>query len=361
MRDEIKEWLMDHYEPTKLTRLDRYLIKPTRLKFVETDIEKFNEIYKRLLKTDLFTLARTKSGALSVCGKNKLINSCGWDIARTNSMIRITVIIGGYAWCFKMTGNHSKDEKSNKMSGSIAFRMFYKMCQDEGIDLEDPKYTTEDFKEAKEIKATIPKPLIKINPKLFNKVITNAHHLDYHSSYPSGLIRQFPEFTPVITKLYNGRKDENHPEYKLILNATIGYMQSTICRCRWVKLSKAAICDNNDRIINIAHKLISAKRQIIGYNTDGVWYEGEIYHDENEGLTLGTYANDHTNCTFRAKSDGCYEFIENGKYNPVVRGETKLDALKDRTEWEWGDIYKYEATVLRYTFVEGVGIVAKED
>ena len=41
-----------------------------------------------------------------------------------------------------------------------------------------------------------------------------------------------------------------------------------------------------------------------------------------------------------------YEFIEDGKYTPVVRGKTKLDRVKPRSEWQWGDIFKYDANEL---------------
>ena len=89
-------------------------------------------------------------------------------------------------------------------------------------------------------------------------------------------------------------------------------------------------------------------RIVISYNTDGVWYDGEIYHGEGEGPNLGQWSNDHVNCMFRAKSAGAYEFIEDGKYYPVVRGQTTLDAIKPRSSWEWGDIYK--STSLQYYY-----------
>ena len=87
------------------------------------------------------------------------------------------------------------------------------------------------------------------------------------------------------------------------------------------------------------------------YNTDGVWYyspNGKPYHGEGEGKGIGCWENDHLDCKWRAKSKGCYEFIEEGKYSPVVRGLTKYDKIKpDRTTWEWGDIFKKEAEVIQ--------------
>ena len=62
----------------------------------------------------------------------------------------------------------------------------------------------------------------------------------------------------------------------------------------------------------------------------------------DEKADLGGWKNDHTNCTkFRMKNNVTYEFIEDGVYTAVMSGLTSLDLIKpDRTEWQWGDIYK---------------------
>ena len=117
-------------------------------------------------------------------------------------------------------------------------------------------------------------------------------------------------------------------------------MQSKWCGYKYAHLSRDAITDNNNRIIKLSDELSSQGRVILSYNTDGIWYQGEIYHGNGEGHDLGQWENDHINCQFRMKSDGSYEFIENGKYYPVVRGYTRLDRIKPRTEWVWGDIYQ---------------------
>ena len=106
-------------------------------------------------------------------------------------------------------------------------------------------------------------------------------------------------------------------------------------------------------------RLITSGRTILGFNTDGIWYQGDIYHGEGEGDKLGEWSNDHINCLFRSKSNGAYEFIENGQYNAVVRGNTSFDAIEpDRSKWTWGDIYK--SNVLTYTFDEKIGVVYEE-
>jgi hypothetical protein len=102
--------------------------------------------------------------------------------------------------------------------------------------------------------------------------------------------------------------------------------------------------------------LRQAGRQILAYNTDGIWYAGEEYHGEGEGPELGQWGHDHRNCKIRFKSAGAYEFIEDGKYYPVIRGLTLLDKVKDRdTEWQWGDIFN--APEYGYYFDEDKGVV----
>jgi hypothetical protein len=191
-----------------------------------------------------------------------------------------------------------------------------------------------------------------------DKIISDAHHVDFHSSWPAGLCNKYPEFRPVVEFLYNRRHE--YPENKLILNASIGYMQSAMAqvRARWAALSKAAIEDNNARIDALAQRLDDAGYTVIAYNTDGIWYTGgEPYHGEGEGNNLGQWENDHTHCQLRFKSPGAYEYIEDGKYTPVVRGYTNLDKIRPRTEWSWGDIYQDASIPIRFAFVEGVGIV----
>lgn len=124
----------------------------------------------------------------------------------------------------------------------------------------------------------------------------------------------------------------------------------------WANLARDAIADNNKRIFDLAFELTISGREVIGYNTDGIWYRGEIYHGNGEGDNLGEWHNDHINCLFRSKSDGAYEFIEDGKYMAVVRGNTSFDAIEpDRNNWHWGDIYK--GTLLTFKFDEEKGVI----
>lgn len=67
---------------------------------------------------------------------------------------------------------------------------------------------------------------------------------------------------------------------------------------------------------------------------------------------MGDWHNDRINCQFRMKSDGAYEFIENGIYYPVIRGI----ANDVKNDWQWGDIYTEKAKLQLFTFDEKEGI-----
>lgn len=125
-------------------------------------------------------------------------------------------------------------------------------------------------------------------------------------------------------------------------------------------MAKDAIADNNKRLFDLSQKISDSGRQVMLWNTDGVWYQGDIYHGEGEGKKLGDWENDHVNCSLRIKSKGAYEYIEDGKYYPVLRGYTKLDKVKPRNEWKWGDIFHTDAVVIEFYWREGIGLTDKE-
>ena len=41
--------------------------------------------------------------------------------------------------------------------------------------------------------------------------------------------------------------------------------------------------------------------------------------------------------------------MENGEYHAVVRGRTRLDNIKPRSEWTWGDIFQGNCMPIKYT------------
>lgn len=237
------------------------------------------------------------------------------------------------------------DSQVKQLRGHQAFIRFINMCKKMNIDLRKYEVSRE---EGLKIKETIKKPWISGSYLLeYGETYENVHHIDFHNSYPAGLVNTHPEFKEVVEYFYKGRK--KHPEFKAVLNFTVGYMQSPFCGFKYAQLSKDAIDDNLKRISSLTDILMMGGRKVLAWNTDGIWYQGEIFHgaEFGEGTELGQWENDHTNCTFRMKSGGSYEYIEDGKYKPVVRGRTKLEETKPRDQWQWGDIFHNDAALIK--------------
>ena len=334
----IKELLqLKHCNATQ--RINYLLIPVSNFNIDLEGAKKFNKIYLWLRKQNLYKLKRTSSGGIENGSKMKLP---AWDVRSNKYCVEITAILDGYAWRIQF-----RTETPKKLSGRTAFTRFKRLLIRNGINLED--YVIED---GPEVKKTIESYIVRPNHQFYlDKIFSNAHHIDFHSSFAAGLANTHPEFKKTLEWLYaNREKDEIN---KHILNFSIGFMQSVGgCNAKWAHLSKDAISDNNKRVLDLAKKVEKKGGQVLLFNTDGFWYDGPIYHGEGEGEGLGEWHNDHVNCKFRMASAGAYEFIENGIYNPVVRGipnDTKL-------EWEWGDIYTKKAIPDIFIFTEEEGV-----
>ena len=325
------------------------LIPVSKLHYTSKNIELFNSIYFYLKNNKNFSLIkRTPSGGISNdIPLSQRFNR--WDIRRTNIWIEITIIDEDGLWRIQMSPGKTKDDPI--LSGHQAFFMFEKFIARFGIELSKYAITN-----GQEVNAMIEKPLIFLKHEgLYkNRKFTSVHHIDFHSSYPAGLVNTHPEFNEGMNFLFNKRHYK--PEYKDLLNYTVGFFHSKWCGYKYAQLAKDAISDSNKRVIELAQKVEKSGRTVLLFNTDGFWYQGKIYHGEGEGEKLGEWSNDHIDCTFRAKSAGAYEFIENEEYFPVLRGFTRLDEIKPRDNWEWGDIYQESAIVKLYDFNEERGV-----
>lgn len=344
----LKELLKLKHSPIT-TRVNYIKIPCTAYQMNDEGARNFNKVYNWIKEQQFNKIIRTPSGGISIERRN--FKPPMWDVRATKSLIEITIVIKEGCWRIQFRTIPKSTDSGNTLYGSTSFKLFSQKCLEYGIDLND--YIIDNGAEVKE---QIESPIIKLERPIYaHKTYDNVHHLDFHSSYPTGLINTHPEFKEPITWMYEHRKEDNN-KYKLVLNATIGYMQSLdCCDAKWAHLSRDAIKDNNDRIRYMADKLRQSGRVIIAYNTDGIWYKGDVYHDENEGKNLGQWENDHINCIFRAKSAGSYEYLENGIYHPVVRGQTKMDTIKKRDDWQWGDIYQENAAPLIYKWTaEGI-------
>ena len=318
-----------------------YLLIPvSTFSINEEGAKGFNKIYQWLSKQGLKKIQRTKSGGI----KNGIhMPLPAWDVKQNKYCLELTVLMDGHAWRVQF-----RTEPPKRLSGRAAFAKFKRLLKGDGINLEE--YAIENGSEVKE---GIEKYIVKPNHQFYiDKTFTNAHHIDFHSSFAAGLANTHPEFRKTLERLYKNR--ERNEEYKNILNFSIGFMQSIPgCKARWANLSKDAIADNNDRVLSLAAAVEKAGRTVLLFNTDGFWYDGPIYHGKGEGKGLGEWHNDHRDCQFRMSGAGSYEFIENGEYNPVVRGipnDTKLD-------WSWGDIYTKKAVPDIFIFDEKKGVM----
>lgn len=319
--------------------------------------EEFNEVYFKIKNDNDFNkLIRTPSGAISWEGMNKYKNSYAYDVRVLKSCIELTVVTfeRAYRYQFRYIQREANEDGKKHLFGNKAFKIFSAKLAENGININD--YAIEN---GEEIKKTIEAPSIRMERELYKNVtFENACHVDFHNSYPAGLANTHPEFRSTIEYFYNNRK--NNQDYKDVLNLTVGYMQSSMpqVKAKWSHLSRDAIHDNNERVKRLAEKLSNKGFLIIAYNTDGIWVSGDWrkFKDNNYGSKLGQWSWDHVDCKIRFRSAGSYEFIENGKYTPVVRGTTKLDELKDRKNWEWGDIYSTASNPIYFTFDEEEGI-----
>lgn len=326
--------------------INQKLIPVTQLDFSEESISLFNDIVTKANNNKFNQIIRTNRGSISY---SKLI-SPAYDVRATSSLIELTWIGIEDMFRLQVRTVNKADDNNSDLSGWKAFRKFYNICEEFGINLDN--YVCDN---GAEVKTEIEKYIIALHDDVETDTIyKNAYHLDYHSSFPSGLVNTHPEFKPVVEMLYKGRKV--HPEYKYILNSTIGYMQSlSCCKAKWATLSRDAINDNNKRIRELAAELIDCGYKVLSYNTDGIWYQSESgpYMGPGQGSNICEWDNDHEDCIIRFKSAGAYEYIDSdGTYVPVVRGRTLYDDIKPRTEWSWGDIYRKDAAPKKYKINE---------
>ncbi len=334
-----------------------YLTMPANpMKPQDDSMEKWNQVIAWLrshgYRND--TLVFTKSKGLSKSRPNT-----GYVVRDRKSYFEIVAVTIGGAFRVTFTANFDIVNEGG-MTGREAFQTMKREFAKDGIDLKS--YATDKGMAIKKLE--IEKPYISLTRNCIpGETYEHVHHLDLHSAFPSGLVALHPELKPTIARIYGRRKNsDNDKKLKLALDASIGYMQSEYCRVNHHEYALANLARDginwcNAKIRELTDELIKQGYAPLAYNTDGIWYAklsrgvtipSEPLHCSLEGDTLGTYSNDHLDCKARWKSKGSYEFIEDGVYKPVVRGATKLDKLKTRDEWEWGDIFLEAAGVISY-------------
>lgn len=325
-------------------------VKPSYITKIIENAEQINELYLTLYNSKLSKIQRTPSGGIA---KHNIKHAaCAWDIEEVRTEkgvfkgVIITVIINGYIFIFNcgmFTANNST------LSGKKAFLQFKKACRDNNIDLDS--YAIENGKEVKE---TIPSPKIKFNNKYKFKKIYHVNHIDINHAWSAGVIDKYPEFTPVMEQL--------NTQDKLLSSMALGYCQSEYVDYKFSHLSKAGIVWCNNKIFELITRLYENKFEVIGINTDGIWYidaknQGRIYHDDDEKPGTGNWKTDHIDCELCAYSNGQYWFRENGKFNVRARGYYIYEQQKPRDQWDEIDFDRAMRNQTSIKFIKGRGFV----
>ena len=309
-------------------------------KFTKANVKKFNDQVRYFRSVNLPLIKRTAKGGVS-----RRSIGYAYDVRPIGrSGIELTVTTWHATYRLALTNVAGEDGDAAKTTGNKSYVTMRNEFRKDGIDLES--YAVDNGKEIK--KTEIEPPMIMATENLeFGKTYENVSHLDFHSSYPGGLANRHPEMRKTIERIYAKRKSSDKDgELKLALDASIGYFQSQYCMIgghgyALANLARDAVNDNNERIRRVTAELLAAGRTPLLYNTDGIWYVGgPLECGADHGPGVGKWENDHLALRFRAKSRGAYEYEDEEGYHPVVRGRTRYDEAKPRSEWEWGDIYK---------------------
>lgn len=309
----------------------------------------FNELLEELVAMEAAGeitrgITRTRSGGISVAPHCNLYRGSCYDVVAANSFVSLTVLYIDGMFQLILSNKKEHEEEDRGIGGARAFFIFKQICKNHGVDLEEFAIDN-----GFEVKRTIPAPKICVAHSSFlNLTLENCFHVDLNTAYMAGIAKAFPALEAPIREIYD-KKNNVDRKYKAILNYTYGYMQSKYVGYRFSHMSKEAHLYTHRMLDYVSNLIEENGCVIIGYNTDGVWAQGDpsFIKDSRE---LGEFRVDHKNCRLRFKSSGAYEYIEDGEYHPVIRGKTKLDKALPRSSWKWGDIYKRECSCVKYVF-----------
>lgn len=258
-----------------------------------------------------------------------------YGISETRALGDITVFSNGLV--LRVSIGRDKDDS---IGGNKALTILKKELLNDGHNIDD--YACVTPQEAEQVKAQIPPPKIEwtnVCKWLKGTDIENVHHIDLNSAYASGIIKAHPELSDTYKRLYANRK--KNPLYKDVMNMSIGMMHSQYLHYKYAKLAYDAISYTRSKEEELADKITKNGGTVLNFNTDGIWYQGEMYHDENEGTELGQWKHDYVNVVISFKSPRAYEFTEqDGTYHAIYSGYTSLDREKSRDKWVKGDIYR---------------------
>ena len=346
---------LTNYKHSKLS------LRPNKKKlainlFTFDRLEEFNQIYQYCRKH--FTLVKaTKSQGISYQTSERFMER--YLVNKGNERFELCIVCASGCYRFVI---RNKIKIVNTISGTCACREIYKQGRKHNID-----FNVYGCENGKEIKEEIVRPHIEVLESFFlGKVLPSVHHIDLNSSYASRIVEAYPELKDMYEELYAKRKMKDE-YFKHVLTNSIGCFQSEYCidpssqfktkPYYLSKLAKAAVNGTRAKIEELIEKLKKAKKVPLLSNTDGIWYYGNMYHDENEGEGLGQWKHDHSHCKFLMMGPGAYQYLENAVCKSVVRGISNLDVIEpDRDKWAFGCI-KNLKDVVTYHFDEEKGIV----
>jgi hypothetical protein len=330
-KDQFFNFLVENYQHKK-NRVNKCPDRYCKINNLKPNLydtyEEANFLLQLCHKFKFDHIIRTKSNAI----KRKRLNSVygAYDLQEIrnsgNQIIRgyvLTILFRDYYW--KFTFGMVKTATDNGGFGS--WLKFVETCKECGINIEDYAIDPE---EGKKVKAEIESPLIALYDNKHK--LQHVNHLDLHSAYPSALIEKYPEFEPVFAKLK-----------KPIGDIAIGYMQSKYVNYRYAHLAKLAVNAVVQKIITYSYFMKQDNFEIVMYNTDGIWYydktgQNRLFHNIDEGQGFGKWEHDYIDCTYIGITDGKYCFYKpDGTFVVKLRGLTKKDAEKPRSEWTYED------------------------
>ena len=331
--------------------LNLMLVPCVKIPTTEAGMKEFNHILELSEESGLENVIEfSRSGGVTV-RRDKIRRGVGLRVL--SSVLELVIV--DFPRCIRFQFRSESPKKGLDISGRKAFSVFKKICRRFGVDLED--YAIED---GEEIKKQIPAPLIGVIKAKLGVLYEGCHHIDFHSAYMGALAETGDPFRMIVDYIYNKReKEENEEkknEWKAVLTNTFGYMQSKIAGYRWAHFSLEMIKRTREKLLDLSERLRESGRIPLFFNTDGIWYAGEIYHGEGEGKKAGEWENNHENAKIYFKSPGCYAFEENGVFKPVCKGRYKFDSIKPRDKWTWEDFFKLdEYNTIEFAFVPGKG------
>ena len=338
------------------------LLSGFKHKEFQVDINKCNyEVNKLVMTTDNVTWYNNlidkmkemgfKSGRVCESGSisKRDIGNMYYIINRSYAVELIIKWIAGGIYRF-VIGTQKKD-KDNPISGTQALKILLNKAKEyDVLDVFESNKVNE--AEGIAINDRNERPIICCPTAFIGGIFDNVHHIDLNSSYASRIAESYPQLKPMYEDLYSNRKINNEL-YKHVLNNSIGAMHSKYCvdingrkqPYAYSKFAQIAINGTNNKIRELTDTIIDNGGIPLLYNTDGIWYTGPII--EGSSSEFGKWKIDHSNCKLYIKSQGAYQYIENGKVISKVRGNTSLDAIKpNRDDWKWLEIKNYP--VIKY-------------